>query len=76
MDNIPNLDDLMAMDDLIGRGYLENQKIGHDYIEFENWPKNYTNFNLAVAKHEWLLLRRKYLKMMRLGEEVLKLLEK
>jgi len=75
MDNIPNLDDLMAMDDLIGRGYLENQTIGRDYIEFKNWPKN-TNFNLAVAKHEWLLLRRKYLKMMKLGEEVVKLLEK
>ena len=60
------------MDDPLGRAYLENQAIGHDYIEFENWPENYNYFNLALAKSEWLKLRRSYLKMMKLGEEVIK----
>ena len=64
------------MNDPLGRAYLENQRVGHDYIEFSNWPTSYNNFNLALAKYEWWLLRHKYLKMMRLGEEVIKLLEK
>ena len=63
------------MNDPMGKAYLENQKIGRDIITFENWPENYNNFNLAVVKYEWWLLRHKYLKMMRLGEEVIKLLE-
>jgi len=59
------------MDDLLGRAWIENQAIGHDFIEFKNWPKSYNNFNLALAKHEWYHLRRKYFKMMRLGEKLL-----
>ena len=64
------------MTDQLGREWLEIQTIGRDYIEFKNWPKNYNHFNLALAKWEWRILRRKYLKMMKLGEEVVKLLEK
>ena len=60
------------MDDPLGRAYLENQAIGHDYIEFENWPENYNYFNLALVKSEWRILQIKYLKMMKLGEEVIK----
>ena len=64
------------MNDPMGRAYLENQRVGHDYIEFTNWPENYNNSNLALAKYEWYHLRRKYFKMMKLGEEVIKFLEK
>ena len=63
------------MNDPMGRAYLKNQRVGHDYIEFTNWPKNYNNFNLALVKYEWWILKQKYLKMMRLGDEVIKLLE-
>ena len=63
------------MNDPLGRAYLENQAIGHDYIEFTNWPTSYNNFNLGIAKYEWYHLRRKYFKMMSLGEEVVKLLD-
>jgi len=64
------------MDDPMGRAYLENQAIGHDYIEFKNWPISYDNFNLELVKTEWRSLQLKYIKMMKLGDEVIKLLEK
>ena len=60
----------------MGKGYLKNQEIGRQYIVFENWPISYNNFNLALVKSEWRSLRLKYNKMMKLGEEVVKLLEK
>jgi len=63
------------MNDPLGRAYLENQAIGHGYIEFSNWPTSYDNFNLALVKTEWRGLRLKYFKLMKLGDEVIKLLE-
>ena len=64
------------MTDPLGRALFENQAIGHDCIEFVNWPENFNHIHLALAKYEWWLLRNKYFKMMKLGEEVIKLLEK
>ena len=63
------------MNDPLGRAYLENQRIGRDTITFKNWPASYDNFNLALAKTEWRSLRLKYFKLMKLGDEVIKLLE-
>ena len=60
---------------MVDRAWLENQRIGHDYIEFTNWPTSYNNFNLALVKEEWRVLKQKYHKMMRLGEEVIKILK-
>ena len=62
--------------DPIGRAWIENQAIGNHYIEFANWPKDYNNFLLARTKYEYWILRSKYHKMMKLGKEVVKLLEK
>ena len=59
----------------MGRAYLENQRIGRNIIVFENWPTSYDNFNLALVKTEWRGLQLKYFKLMKLGDEVIKLLE-
>ena len=64
------------MADPMGRAWLENQAIGHHYIEFKNWPTSYDNFNLAIVKYEWWILKQKYHKMIKLGEEVVKILNK
>ena len=64
------------MDDPIGIAWLENQRIGHDYIEFKNWPASHDNLNLALVKTEWRSLQLKYFKLMRLGEKVVKILKK
>ena len=64
------------MNDPMGKAYLKNQRVGRNIITFENWPENYNNFNLAVVKYEWWILRHKYFKMMKLGEEVVKILDK
>ena len=61
--------------DPMGKAWLKNQTIGHQYIEFKNWPKSYNYVNLALLETEWLVLKRKYKKMMKLGKEVVKLLE-
>jgi len=63
------------MNDPMGKAYLENQRVGHDYIEFVNWPANYDRLKIAALKYHWHSLLIKYGRMMRLGEEVVKLLE-
>ena len=62
--------------DAMGRAWLENKAAGSDSIEFSNWPTNYDNLKMAALKYRWRSLQLKYTKMIKLGEEVIKLLEK
>ena len=64
------------MTDPLGREYLENHRIGRDYIVLKHWPDDhYPWIKLARAKTEYRKLRLAYSKLIKMGEQAVARLE-